>query len=118
MPLDQTETPDSEVEAGVRRLAMRRFLGLATRYWREEKKQAWGLTGALLVIVLLTLAAQLGVNRWNRFFFDALDAKNGHSILLGVGIIAVLAFATALLAVLMVHVRMRLQVRWRQWLTR
>jgi putative ATP-binding cassette transporter len=118
MPLDQTDTPDATVEAASRRTAMRRFLRLASRYWAEEKKQAWGLTAALLVIVLLTLATQLGINRWNRFFFDALDAKNGHSILLGVGIIAVLAFSTALLAVVMVHVRMRLQVRWRQWLTR
>ncbi len=118
MPLDQTETQDRAAEAVMRRLAMRRFLGLAKRYWVEDKKQAWGLSIGLMVIVLLTLATQLGVNHWNRFFFDALDSRNGHAILFGVGLIAALAFATALLSVLNVHVRMRLMVRWRQWLTR
>lgn len=124
MPLDSAETQadtkvDPKDEARLRQLAMRRFLTVALRYWREDKaRQAWLFTGAVFVLVLLTLAAQLGVNTWNRFFFDALDARNGQSILLGVGIIFGLALATAILAVLQVHMRMRLQVRWRQWLTR
>ncbi|MDB5546352.1 MAG: hypothetical protein JWO64_3501 [Hyphomicrobiales bacterium] len=118
MPLDQPNTPDSEAESRSRSLAMRRFLRLAKQYWREEPKQAWGLSAGVLVLVLLMLATQLGVNRWNRFFFDALDQKNGSQLLLGVGLIAFLALATSVCAVLIVHVRMRLQVRWRQWLTR
>lgn len=118
MPLDRLDQQVGDGGGAARRRAMRRFLRLSKRYWIEQPKEAWGLSAAVLVLVLLTLAAQIGINRWNRFFFDALDQKDGHLLLLGVGIIACLAFAIAVLAVLIVHVRMRLQVRWRQWLTR
>src|SRR4051812_40362282 len=100
MPLDTMETAESPVEKPEQKGAMRRFLGLSLRYWREDAaRQAWLLTGAVLVLVLLTLANQIAINRWNRFFFDALDAKNGHSIVLGVGIIAALALAASAIAV-------------------
>ncbi len=117
MPLDKNDTRESEDK--LRRRAMNSFLDTALRYWREDHaKQAWLLTGSILALVLLMLATQLGINSWNRYFFDALDVRDGHRILLGVGLIGALAFATALISVLTVHVRMRLQVRWRQWLTR
>ncbi|MBV9702599.1 MAG: ABC transporter ATP-binding protein/permease [Methylobacteriaceae bacterium] len=75
------------------------------------------MTGAVLLLVLLSLVAQIGINRWNRFFFDALQRQDGAALLVGVGIIVGLAAAAAAAAVLLVHARMRLQVRWRQWLT-
>lgn len=118
MPLDSTDAPDQEDKPSGRE-AMGRFLRVSLRYWREDAaRQAWLLTGAVLVLVLLTLANQIAINSWNRFFFDALDTKNAHSLLIGVGIIAGLAVAASAIAVVMVHMRMRLQVRWRQWLTR
>lgn len=120
--MSETSVDPSEVateHATSRREALGRYIRLAGRYWREEeKKQAWLLTGGVIGLALLTLASQIAINRWNRFFFDALDARNGHNILIGVGLIAGLALLSTIVAVCLVHFRMRLQVRWRQWLTR
>ena len=97
----------------------RHFLNIALGYWREEKaRQAWLLTGAIAVLVLGALGVQLGINQWNRLFFDALDRRDGPALLrymfLALGLVA----ASATIAVCLVHVRMRLQIRWRGWLTR
>lgn len=101
------------------RPALKSFVRLALRFWREDAaKQAWLLTAGVLGLALATLATQIAINRWNRFFFDALDARNGHNILIGVGLIAGLALISTIVAVCLVHFRMRTQVRWRQWLTR
>jgi len=71
----------------------------------------------VFALIVASLAVQIGINRWNRFFFDALQQKNGQALFEGVEIIIGLAFAAAATAVLLVHARMRLQVKWRQWLT-
>jgi vitamin B12/bleomycin/antimicrobial peptide transport system ATP-binding/permease protein len=99
--------------------ALARFRGLVGRYWFEEKaSEAWLLTIAVISLVLITLAVQIGINRWNRFFFDALDRHDGTSLYQGVALLIALALSAAAAAVALVHVRMRLQVRWRQWVTR
>lgn len=99
------------------RIVVRRFFGLSRDFWRGPTgKLAWFLTTAVFALVLLNLAVNFGINRWNKFFFDALEQRNAGSVLFGVGLILGLAFASAAVAVCLVHVRMRLQVRWRQWL--
>ncbi|MBV8851541.1 MAG: ABC transporter ATP-binding protein/permease [Methylobacteriaceae bacterium] len=76
------------------------------------------MTGAVVILVLLTLGIQLGINYWNRLFYDALDKRDGaallHNVLLALGLVA----AAAAVAVCLVHTRMRLQIKWRGWLTR
>jgi putative ATP-binding cassette transporter len=50
---------------------------LARGFWTgETRPKAWFLTFGVLVFVLANLGAALGVNRWNRFFFDALEKKD------------------------------------------
>ena len=98
--------------------AIAHFLSIAKGYWTGDKRvEAWFLTAAVLILVLLTLAVQIGVNRWNRSFFDALEGRNGAALVAGTVTITGLAFATALGAVLLVRCRMTLQLRWRKWLT-
>ncbi|MBV9637614.1 MAG: ABC transporter ATP-binding protein/permease, partial [Methylobacteriaceae bacterium] len=112
------EARETGSEPAPPRAVGRPFFRTSLKYWRSPSwRQAWLLTGAVLLLVLLSLLAQIGINRWNRFFFDALQRKDGAALLLGVGIILGLAVAAAAAAVLLVHARMRLQVRWRQWLT-
>ena len=72
----------------------------------------------MLAFVLASLAAALGVNTWNKYFFDALEKKDIRGDLLGIALIFGIAFASAAVAVVLIHLRMRLQVRWRQWLAR
>jgi putative ATP-binding cassette transporter len=96
----------------------RSFFRMARGFWQgETKRRAWLLTLGVLAFALANLAAALGVNRWNKFFFDALEQKNVASVFLGVGIVLALAVASAAASVGLVHMRMRLQLRWRQWLT-
>ena len=61
-----------------RRALLRRFWHSASRYWRKDGgRLAWVLTGSLLLVVLLNLAAAYGMNVWNRAIFDALEKHDG-----------------------------------------
>jgi vitamin B12/bleomycin/antimicrobial peptide transport system ATP-binding/permease protein len=96
----------------------RSFFRFAHRFWTgPTRRMAWLLTLGVLTFVLANLAAALGVNRWNKFFFDALEKRDVVNVLAGVAIIFALAVASAAASVGLVHMRMRLQLRWRQWLT-
>ena len=96
----------------------RKFSKLARGFWSgATKRRAWLLVGGVLAFVVANLIAALGVNRWNRFFFDAIEHKEVGSVFVGVGIIVALALASAAASVGLVHMRMRLALRWRQWIT-
>jgi putative ATP-binding cassette transporter len=113
-----SDTP-ATANDGIAPSERRHFLNIAQGYWREEKaRQAWLLTGAVAVLVLLTLGVQLGINYWNRYFYDALDRRDGAALVYGVFLALALVAAAAAVAVCLVHVRMRLQIKWRGWLTK
>src|SRR3954453_1764916 len=96
----------------------RKFSKLARGFWSgATKRRAWLLVGGGLPFVVANLIAALGVNRWNRFFFDAIEHKEVGSVFVGVGIIVALALASAAASVGLVHMRTRLALRWRQWIT-
>lgn len=94
----------------------RRFLRASLGFWREERLKAWLLTGGVLFFLLASLAAALAVNRWNKYFFDALENKNISAIWFSVALVLGLAAFSAAMSVGLLHMRMRLQARWRQWL--
>jgi vitamin B12/bleomycin/antimicrobial peptide transport system ATP-binding/permease protein len=96
-----------------------RFLRLALGFWRgETRARAWILTVAVLVFLLSNLTAAIAVNLWSKFFFDALEQKDTEAVLFSIGLVLVLAMFSAGSSVGLLHARMRLQVRWRQWLAR
>ncbi len=96
----------------------RAFRRISSGFWRgPTSRQAWVLTAAVLALVLANVGFALLINRWNKFFFDALEQKNVGSVTLGVGIVLALALGAAAIAVAQVHARMRLQLSWRRWLT-
>lgn len=70
-----------------------------------------------MVLVFANLAVNVGINRWNKWFFDALERKDGTTLWTAVIVIVVLVALGAAFAVAMVWCRMTLQVKWRQWLT-
>lgn len=110
-------SPVSEDKA--RSSRSRRFLRLSLGFWSGPTRvQAWLLTVAILFFLFANLGAALAVNLWNKYFFDALEQKDTQSVLLGLGYILVLALFSAAFSVGGLHARMRLQVRWRQWLAR
>ena len=94
------------------------FLRHALGYWKgPQSGTAWALTIAALALVLTNLAVNVGINQWNRWFFDALERKDGSTLSLAIITIVALIAAGAASAVAMIRCRMTLQVRWRQWLT-
>ena len=66
-----------------RQLLLRRFWQSASGFWSKTRgeRRAWVLTGLVLVLILLNLAASLGMNIWNREIFDALEKRDSSRVL-------------------------------------
>ncbi|OJY37236.1 MAG: hypothetical protein BGP06_00405 [Rhizobiales bacterium 65-9] len=95
----------------------RRFLAAALGFWKgDAKKTAWLYSSAFIALLLLNVCAALAVNRWNKLFFDSLERRDYGALGLNIALILGLTAISATLAVLMIHVRMRFQLRWRTWL--
>ena len=97
---------------------LRHFANLSFGFWTgPTRRKATLFVVGLFACLLLNLAPAIAVNRWNKFFFDALQNKDQHLILLSIGLMLALAFASALTSVALLQTRMRFQLRWREWLT-
>ena len=98
--------------------SLRAYWRLAGAYWKgPTAPQAWSLTLIGLALVIGNIVVQYGINDWNRAFFNALERHDQTFVYRAVILFLLLAFAAALAAALFLIVRMRLQIRWRQWLT-
>ncbi len=98
--------------------SFRQYWKLAGGYWQgPTRRQAWMLTFATIALVVANIAVQYGVNRWNKFFFNALEKKEANIVLSAIGLFAVLAVAWAAISVAQLIARMKLQVYWRRWLS-
>ncbi len=101
-----------------RRLLLRRFWQSAAGFWGADRdRRAWMLSGTILVLILLGLAAAYGMNIWNRAIFDALERRDSSTVLFLSMIYFPLLAASVCLAVGQVYARMTMQRRWRRWLT-
>ncbi|OPZ04163.1 MAG: Vitamin B12 transport ATP-binding protein BacA [Alphaproteobacteria bacterium ADurb.BinA305] len=96
----------------------RRFLLLAGGYWNCERK--WQVRGTVLALALLTMA-QVGlaiwVSYWNRDLFDALEERALSELMKLVGVFVLIFALTMGVTALHMHVKRRLQLDWRRWLT-
>src|SRR5262249_60401093 len=89
----------------------------ATGVWGEHGTWlSWGLSGALLLIILLNLAAAYGMNVWHRVIFDALQSKEADTVVSLSTLYVPLLAGSVLLSVVQICARMTLQRRWRAWL--
>ena len=115
-PPSSAREPGRVLHDGKRSRRSKRFLSLSLGFWSgESRARAWLLTIAVLFFLFFNLGAALAVNLWNKFFFDALEQKDAKAVLFGIGLVLALAFCSAVGSVGLLHARMRLQVRWRQW---
>ena len=127
---EQSEDDSEDIETKIADLAadeasnrLRRRLLLA-RFWRSARgfwgphgdRLAWLLTGTILLTVLLYLAASYGMNVWNRAIFDALERRDGGTVLYLSLIYVPLLVASVAVMLLQVYARMTTQRRWRAWL--
>jgi ABC-type uncharacterized transport system fused permease/ATPase subunit len=100
-----------------RHLLLRRFWRSATGFWRSGgDRLSWILSGTILLTVLLSLATSYGMNIWNRQIFDALERRDGSTVLFWSLAYFPLLMASVCLAVAQVYAQMTIQRRWRAWL--
>jgi len=101
------------------RSRMRRFFAAALPFWTGKTRvRAWLLTGIVLVLVAAQIATAVGVNAWNRLFFDALEKRDTAAAWSAASWLPLLVLASALSLSALVVSRMLLQMRWREYLTR
>ena len=93
------------------------FWHSARGFWgRRGARVAWLLSGAILLIVLLNLAASYGMNVWHRVIFDALQGKDSDTVLLLATLYVPLLAGSVFLSVMQICARMTMQRHWRRWL--
>ncbi len=102
----------------VRRIA-RAFHALTRGWWGgQTRAQAWFLTFALAASLCVMMGVNVLANRWQGWFFDALEKRDGATLWGAVAFLPLLVFMTAGVGVCIVLSRETLQVRWREWITR
>jgi vitamin B12/bleomycin/antimicrobial peptide transport system ATP-binding/permease protein len=107
-----------EIEQARKRYLLRRFWVSGRGFWGEKgDKIAWIGSIGLLVLIVLHVAVQYGINVWNREIFDAIEKRNSETVLWLSVVFFPLAFASVALGIAQVYARMRMQRRWRAWLT-
>lgn len=101
-----------------RRALVRIFWNNAKGFWgRGGDRYAWVLTIGLLLLVLMALGVDYGINLWNRWIFDAIADRATDDVLHYSLIFIPLAVMCVGFGVAQVYVRMTLQRRWRAWVT-
>ena len=100
-----------------RRLLLQRFWRSAAGFWRtEEDRRSWTLSAIIMLTVLLSLAASIGMNYWNRAIFDALEQRDADTVLFWSIVYVPLLALSVFFVVVQVYARMTMQWRWRAWL--
>ncbi|MER8536559.1 ABC transporter ATP-binding protein/permease [Mesorhizobium sp. M1005] len=114
---DPELTPE-EAEQARKRYLLKRFWISARGYWGSSgDRVAWPLTIGLLVLIVTNVGFQYGINVWNRAIFDAIEQRNAHTVYWLSAVFVPLVLGSASLVVAQVFFRMRIQRRWRSWLT-
>src|SRR6266481_2135554 len=105
--------------ATAKRGLVRDAWSIAKTYWTsEEKWSAWGLLLAVVAFNLGTVCTSVGINAWNRGFYNALQAFDRGEIFRQLGVFFFLGGLGITLSVYAVYLQQMLQIRWRRWLTR
>ena len=111
-------TPE-EAEKARKKYLLKRFWISARGFWsRRGDGLAWPFSIGLLVMIGINVAFQYGVNVWNRGIFDAIEKRDASTVYFLASIFPPLVLGSVLIVTSQVYVRMRIQRRWRSWLTK
>jgi vitamin B12/bleomycin/antimicrobial peptide transport system ATP-binding/permease protein len=118
---DNTGEPAGAPAAGGLRLERRvmvAFATLSSGFWYgATSRRAWGLTLGLVLFLSLSVGITLAMNQWHKWFFNALEQKQGGTVGIAILVLGGIVAAMAGIGVGIVWTRESLQVRWREWLT-
>ena len=113
------DLPPEEVEEARKAFLLKRFWISARGFWgRQGDRLAWPLSIGLLVMIGINVGFQYGINVWNRGLFDAIEQRNADGVYSLGSIFPFLVLGSVGLVSSQVYVRMRMQRRWRSWLTK
>lgn len=100
------------------RLRLRDSWALLKPYWvSEDRKAALGLLAFVVALNLALVAINVWLNNWNRIFYNALEAKDFPAFKTALAQFCAIAAAFIVVAVFKQFYTMRLQMRWRTWMT-
>jgi len=92
---------------------------LAKPYWRsEERRWAWGLLAAVVVLNLAAVYINVRLNEWRNKFYDALQNYDERRFFQQLLVFTILATLWIIFVVYQTYLQQMLQIRWRRWLTR
>jgi ABC transporter transmembrane region 2 len=87
-------------------------------YWRsEERRSAWLLLIANIVLTLAMVYMTVLFNQWYNLFYNTLQDKAQAEFFHQIGRFCVLAAVYIVIAVYRIYLNQMLQIRWRRWLT-
>ena len=97
---------------------IRDLWALLRPYWRsEERRIAWVLLIANIVLTLAMVYMTVLFNQWYNLFYNALQDKAQAEFFHQIGRFCVLATIYIVIAVYRIYLNQMLQIRWRRWLT-
>lgn len=100
------------------RLRLKDSWALLRPYWvSEDRKAALGLLGLVVALNLAVVAINVWLNNWNRVFYNALETKDFPAFKTALAQFCAIAAAFIVVAVVKKFYTMRLEMRWRTWLT-
>src|ERR1044072_5036820 len=110
---------DTAIQRAQKQPLVRRFWMTARGFWSSKRswKVAWLMTAVLIALVVGQLVFQYQLNVWNKAIFDALEKKDAETVLRQAMLFIPLCIGSIAVAVAVVYARMRMQRRWRAWLT-
>jgi vitamin B12/bleomycin/antimicrobial peptide transport system ATP-binding/permease protein len=113
----RADSKDAKTPAAASQTLTARFWSSALGFWRSGgANAAWPLTLALIVLLFASLGVDLLINRWNKWFFDALDQRNAAEALRQAMVFVPFAAASVVMGVMNVYLRMTMQRIWRAWM--
>jgi vitamin B12/bleomycin/antimicrobial peptide transport system ATP-binding/permease protein len=112
------ELSPEEAEQARKDYLLTRFWISARGYWgRNGDRLAWLFSIGLLILIVVNVGVQYGINVWNRAIFDAIEKRESATVFHLTAVFFPLAIGSVLLGVAQVYARMGIQRRWRAWLT-
>jgi len=101
------------------KLRLRDSWALLRPYWvSEDRKAGLSLLAVVIGLNLAVVAVNVWLNNWNRIFYNTLETKDFAGFKTALFQFCAIAAVFIVVAVLKQFATMRLEMRWRTWMTR